>query len=174
MGGRLDSTNVITPEVSVITNIGFDHMDILGDTLEKIAIEKAGIIKPGIPVVIGETTSGNKKCFLQKANEKNAPILFAEDIYKIISTNSVDEVLQIEIVNRRNKVTAKYNLDLAGFYQAKNLLTVLTATDVLRNMFTLSDENITQALANVKRLSGLRGRWEIIHRKPSGGIGCSA
>ncbi len=166
LGGRLDSTNVITPEVSVITNIGFDHMDILGDTLEKIAIEKAGIIKPGIPVVIGETTLETKNVFCKKANEQNAPILFAEDVYKINSTKSVDEVLQIEIVNRRNKVTSKYNLDLAGFYQAKNLLTVLTATDVLRNMFTLSDENITQALANVKRLSGLRGRWEIIHRKP--------
>ena len=85
LGGRLDSTNVITPEVSVITNIGFDHMDILGDTLEKIAAEKAGIIKRDIPVIIGETIPATKRIFIEKAKEKNAPIFFAEEKYKIVS-----------------------------------------------------------------------------------------
>ena len=97
LGGRLDSTNVITPVLSVITNIGFDHIDILGDTLEKIAVEKAGIIKSTTPAVVGETTKETKIVFLEKAKETNAAIFFAEEKYEIISANSGDETLKIEI-----------------------------------------------------------------------------
>ncbi|MGH2646355.1 MAG: bifunctional folylpolyglutamate synthase/dihydrofolate synthase, partial [Ginsengibacter sp.] len=166
LGGRLDSTNVILPEVSVITNIGFDHMDILGDTIEKIAVEKAGIIKAGIPAIIGETTPETKIIFKEKAKEENAPLFFAEEKYKIISANYVAELLQVEVFNQDKKTKNKYSLDLTGLYQVKNLLTVLTTTDILKNKFTLDDENITQALAIVKKLNGLHGRWEIIYRKP--------
>jgi dihydrofolate synthase/folylpolyglutamate synthase len=165
LGGRLDSTNVITPEISVITNIGFDHMEILGDTLEKIAFEKAGIIKNEIPVVIGETLPGTKQFFLEKANEKNATIYFAQEKYKLISVKPVDAQLQIEVKNSFNE-SKQYNLDLTGLYQAKNLLTVLTVIDILKKKFLLKEENIAAGLANVKSLNGLHGRWEIIHREP--------
>ncbi len=166
LGGRLDSTNVITPELSVITNIGFDHTDILGNTLEKIAFEKAGIIKPNIPVVIGETTSETKKVFLDKAKEMKAPIFFAEKKFTIVSVNSVDETLQIELLNNNTGTKLKYNLDLTGLYQQKNLQTVLTAVDILKNKFSLKEENIARALRNIKNLTGLYGRWEVIHKNP--------
>ena len=143
LGGRLDSTNVIKPLLSVITNIGFDHTDILGDTLEKIAFEKAGIIK------------------------KNAPIFFAEEKFTIASTNSANEFLQIELLNNNTQAKLKYNLDLTGLYQQKNLQTVLTALDVLKNKFSLEEENIISALSNVKKTTGLHGRWEIIHKHPT-------
>jgi dihydrofolate synthase/folylpolyglutamate synthase len=166
LGGRLDSTNVISPEVSVITNIGFDHMDILGDTIEKIALEKAGIIKPGIPVVIGETTTITKIIFQDKAKEIHASIFFAEEKYETVSVRPVDETLEIEVLNKEKKFNKKYSLDLTGLYQAKNLLTVLTAINTLKNNFNLEEENIKAALNNVKNITGLHGRWEIIHRKP--------
>ena len=137
LGGRLDSTNIITPEIAVITNIGFDHMDILGDTIEKIAVEKAGIIKQQIPVVIGETSPETKIIFQEKAKEKNAPIFFGEEKYTIISATSVDEILQVEMFYNDNLQTKIYSLDLTGLYQAKNLRTVLTTIDVLRNKFSL-------------------------------------
>ena len=135
LGGRLDSTNVIIPGLSVITNIGFDHMDILGDSLEKIAFEKAGIIKEGVPVVIGETTLETKAIFQRMAREKNAAILFAEEKFEIISINSGDETLRIEVFDRDKKQDNNYTLDLPALYQAKNLLTVLTAIDLLKIIF---------------------------------------
>lgn len=165
LGGRLDSTNVITPEVSVITNIGFDHMDILGDTLEKIAFEKAGIIKTEVPVVIGESIPETKQVFIEKANEKNAPIHFAREKYKLISVKAAKAQLQIEVKDSY-KESRQYDLDLTGFYQAKNLLTVLTVTDILKNKFSLKEENIAEGLSHVKSLTGLHGRWEIIHMEP--------
>ena len=113
MGGRLDSTNVITPELSIITNIGFDHTQFLGDTLPKIAAEKAGIIKPGVPVVIGESHPETRPVFEAVAAERKAPIVFADDNYRI--DNITD-----------------YTTELTGAYQRKNLATVLQAVDVLR------------------------------------------
>jgi len=166
LGGRLDSTNVITPEISVITNIGFDHMDILGDTLAKIAFEKAGIIKHEVPVVIGETMQETKQVFIEKANEENAPIHFAQEKYKLISVKPVEGQLQIEVQDCY-KQSKQYNLDLTGLYQAKNLLTVLTVTDILKNKFSLREENIAEGLSHVKSLTGLHGRWEIIRREPT-------
>ena len=137
LGGRLDSTNVITPEVSIITNIGFDHMDILGDSLSKIAGEKAGIIKPEIPVVIGETTPETKTIFTDKAKEKNAPVFYAEEEYNVIATRQLNELLEVEMRHNANTQTNIFALDLTGFYQAKNLQTVLTSIDVLKNKFSL-------------------------------------
>jgi dihydrofolate synthase / folylpolyglutamate synthase len=166
LGGRLDSTNVITPEASIITNIGYDHTDILGDTLEKIAFEKAGIIKEKVPVIIGETTSQTKKVFLDKAEEKNAPVFFAQEKYKVVSANYSNEKLLLEINEAGKNSVSAYLLDLPGLYQAKNFLTVLTATDILKENFSLTDSNIKQAVDHVKKLTGLHGRWEIISRHP--------
>ncbi len=166
LGGRLDSTNVITPDVSVITNIGFDHIDILGNTLPKIAAEKAGIIKDEIPVVIGETTTETKTIFIDKAKEKNTPILFAEEEYEIIATTSINEFLEVEIRSNVNTQMNTYSLDLTGLYQAKNLRTVLTTIDVLKNKYALQQENIKYALSHVKDITGLHGRWEVVQRNP--------
>ena len=166
LGGRLDSTNVITPEVAVITNIGFDHMDILGDTIEKIAFEKAGIIKQNIPVIIGETIPATKSIFLEKAKEKNAPVFFAEEVFRIISAMPIDEKLAVEILPNNTAQTQIYNLDLPALYQAKNLRTVLTALDVLKNKYLLKEEDIKYALGHVKDVTGLHGRWEVIQRNP--------
>ena len=166
LGGRLDSTNVIIPEVSIITNIGFDHMDILGDTIEKIAIEKAGIIKQNVPVIIGETTAATKNIFKQIAKEKNAPIFFAEEEFEIISVVSVNETLQTELLHTGNGQTHNYTLDLGGFYQAKNLSAILATVDFLYNTYNLKEKNISNALRNVKDITGLHGRWEVIQKNP--------
>ncbi|MEO8765047.1 MAG: folylpolyglutamate synthase/dihydrofolate synthase family protein [Ginsengibacter sp.] len=166
LGGRLDSTNVIMPELSVITNIGFDHMDILGDSLEKIAFEKAGIIKNGVPVVIGEAIPGTKAIFQNKAVESKAPVFFAEERFEVISMDSLEESLQVEVFDNDKKSNGVFTLDLAARYQAKNLITVLTAVDLLKNRFTLEESCIKRALAQVKKLNGLHGRWEVIQKKP--------
>ncbi len=166
LGGRLDSTNVITPELSVITNIAYDHMDILGDSLDKIAFEKAGIIKPGTPAVIGETIPGTKIIFLNKAKETNSAIFFAEDKYEIISAVSKAETLEVIVNNIDKNTKEKYSLDLGGLYQKKNLATVLTSLDVIKNKFPVKDTDILTALKNVKKTTGLNGRWDIIHKDP--------
>ena len=119
LGGRLDSTNVITPELSVITNIGYDHEDILGNSLDKIAFEKAGIIKQEVPVVIGEVTPETKIIFQKKAQETSSAIFFAEEKFEIISINSGDETLQVEVLDNDKKENYNYTLDLTGLYQAK-------------------------------------------------------
>ena len=166
LGGRLDSTNVITPEISVITNIGFDHMDILGDTIEKIAIEKAGIIKPQVPVVIGESIPETKNIFQNRASDLSAPIFFAEEKFEIVAVKPGEEKLCVEAFDKNKNCNSYYDLDLTGLYQAKNLLSVLAATEILKSNFSLDEKNIHVALSNVKKLNGLHGRWEVVHTKP--------
>lgn len=144
MGGRLDSTNIITPEVSVITNIGLDHTQFLGDTLEKVAIEKAGIIKEGIPVIIGETLPETERVFERIAAERNSAIIFAETL------DSSD-----------------YFSDLKGSYQQKNIKTVLASLGVLRRKgWDISEENIVNGLLNTIKNTGLMGRWQILNERP--------
>jgi len=167
LGGRLDSTNVITPLLSVITNISFDHMDILGDTLAKIAYEKAGIIKEKVPVVIGEMNSETKNVFLNKAKETGSAIFFAGNEFEILSSEYDVKWLQLEIQNKETKEKNNYILDLNGLYQEKNILTVLASIELLKKSFQLKEEKIKLALSNVKKLTGLFGRWEIIHEKPT-------
>ncbi len=149
LGGRLDSTNIITPLVSVITNIGYDHTRFLGDTLEKIAVEKAGIIKPGVPVVIGETQPETDLIFREIAAENCAPIVFADQHFAHVST-------------------ADYPLDLTGRYQEKNLKTVLAAVERLneQEIPSLSQSAVKEGLAHAAQLTGLRGRWQILQQKP--------
>jgi dihydrofolate synthase/folylpolyglutamate synthase len=171
LGGRLDSTNVITPQLSVITNIGYDHMNILGDTLEKIAFEKAGIIKPNVPVVIGESLPQTKNIFLNKAKECNAHILFAEDKFKIKSSTLKNEELEVKVSegneDSHQAKEANYTLDLHGIYQQKNLLTVLAAIKEINiSGYKLDKKNIRKALSKVKKLTGLHGRWDVIQQEP--------
>lgn len=143
MGGRLDSTNVITPLVSVITNIGFDHTQFLGDTLPKIAAEKAGIIKSNIPVVIGEYSEETKPVFIDKAVLEKAPIYFAQD----------NPEVTIECA-------------LLGDYQVHNKKTVLQAVKLLQLQFNIEENHIKLGLKNVIQNTGLLGRWQILKQKP--------
>ncbi|MDD2674972.1 MAG: bifunctional folylpolyglutamate synthase/dihydrofolate synthase [Flavobacterium sp.] len=145
MGGRLDATNIITPLVSVITNIGLDHTQFLGNTLEAIAFEKAGIIKPNIPIIIGEYTPETKPVFLVKAKECNSEIYFAADL-----------------------ISETYSSDLIGDYQIHNKKTVLQTVKVLneQNEFKITPENIKSGLLNVMKNTGLQGRWQQLREFP--------
>jgi dihydrofolate synthase/folylpolyglutamate synthase len=167
LGGRLDSTNVITPLLSVITNISFDHMDILGDTLAKIAYEKAGIIKSNIPVVIGEAIPETKIVFQNKSKETHSEIIFAEEKYEIASSKYDKRKLELEVRNKGTNITNDYELDLNGHYQEKNLISVLASVDILKQHFSLKEEKIKFALSNSKSLTGLHGRWEVIRENPT-------
>ena len=168
MGGRLDSTNIITPVASVITNIGWDHMTFLGDTLEKIAAEKAGIIKPGIPVIIGETKTETKKVFLEKAYSGKSPVYFATESFRVEKagkkaiTGSYYNVFQGDDLIYENLFCP-----LGGDYQIQNILTVIQSVEVIKNKgYSIREEHIRQGLADVVRLTGLKGRWQILSRKP--------
>lgn len=175
LGGRLDSTNVITPLFSVITNIGWDHMNMLGDTLPLIAGEKAGVIKPDIPVIIGEYQSEVADVFINKAKAENAPISFASEEWSILKSEvrgrrSEDalEYLEFEIQKKDSELkTQNLRLDLPGIYQLKNVKTVLSAVTELRIQgFAISDEQVKTALGSVKKQTGLHGRWEILSHRP--------
>lgn len=164
MGGRLDSTNIIKPELSVITNIGLDHTQFLGNTLALIAGEKAGIIKPGIPVVIGETHPETKDVFVAKAKELNSSIYFADQNVSVRKTKVADNYQYAEYAIG-DEMACKF--DLFGEYQTKNLATILQAVKLAKNAgFEISDKNISDALENVKALTGLHGRWECLSQKP--------
>lgn len=168
LGGRLDSTNIITPILSIITNIGYDHMDLLGNTLEKIAVEKAGIIKPGVPVVIGEYLPETKKIFVDKALECKAPIFFAQDGYAISNIKYTAELLSCDVTGTGQNITEHFELDLNGLYQAKNLCTVLCAEGILMHYgCDITNEAEKLALKNVKKLTGLSGRWDVISTNPT-------
>jgi dihydrofolate synthase/folylpolyglutamate synthase len=167
LGGRLDSTNVITPELSVITNIGWDHMNLLGNSLEKIAQEKAGIIKPGVPVVIGEVIPESKLVFLQKAEKQNAQLHFAQEEFRIKSYQHSESFLTVEVEETSTKNIDRYQLDLPGIYQTKNILTVLAAVKQLKKTnWIISDDHLHSALKQSKKINGLHGRWELIHENP--------
>jgi dihydrofolate synthase / folylpolyglutamate synthase len=165
LGGRLDSTNVITPELSVITNIGWDHMNLLGNTLEEIAFEKAGIIKENIPVVIGEKKKETENIFRNIASQKQSSIYFTEENFSVTDFRLLNNLIEVSVADK-NSSTVNYQLDLAGIYQTKNILTVLQAVELLTE-WNISRENIQTALKNVKQLTGLHGRWEVIHEDPT-------
>ncbi|AMR31917.1 dihydrofolate synthase [Mucilaginibacter sp. PAMC 26640] len=174
LGGRLDSTNIITPLLSIITNIGWDHMNMLGDTLQLIAGEKAGIIKENIPVVIGEYQPEIADVFLRRAEQLDAHIEFASEEWEVLAQDSDTETLSVEIQKQvlptfafSDDPVLNLQLDLPGTYQVKNLKTVLSAVDELREQgFTISNDHITTALKQVKTLTGLHGRWEVLKTLP--------
>lgn len=169
LGGRFDSTNIITPILSIITNISFDHQGILGDTLPLIAAEKAGIIKPNIPVIIGETHDETQRVFVDKAIEQNAPISFADTFYMAVplENNGVKSYFEIRELGHHSLIYNNLELDLAGDYQAKNLITAIHATEVLQSLgWSFSDAEIIDALANVRSLTNMIGRWQMLNEKP--------
>jgi dihydrofolate synthase / folylpolyglutamate synthase len=180
LGGRLDSTNIIRPELSVITNIGLDHVNILGDTLEQIAGEKAGIIKPGVPVVIGERQEEIAAVFLKTALEAGSGITFASEKWvveresKEVSQKSKvkgSELLAVTVFPKSsdNQIfkSSNYLLDLTGSYQLKNLATVLSSVEQLRAQgFLISDDHVRYALQQVSKLTGLMGRWQTLNTSP--------
>ena len=169
LGGRLDTTNVIQPELSVITNIGYDHMNLLGDTLEKIAFEKAGIIKPHIPVVIGEFREETKPVFVQQAEKCDTNISFAQENFIVTSLDFDTTMYTQKIVVKRklDGVERHFDCDLTGNYQLKNIATVIQTLELLnKNKFPITEEQITAGLRNVKRNTGLMGRWQILQSSP--------
>lgn len=166
LGGRLDSTNVITPELSVITNIGWDHKEILGDTLERIAFEKAGIIKPGVPVVISERQSGIQDVFIQRAAEQNAPIFFATDDYEVQPVIK-DREIHYKVLYRKDVIFHDLYIPLQGYYQKKNLTGVLKAVEILdQDNWGLTATGLVEGLSNVIQLTGLKGRWQKLGEDP--------
>jgi dihydrofolate synthase / folylpolyglutamate synthase len=168
LGGRLDSTNIITPILSIITNIGYDHMNILGNTLEEIAAEKAGIIKPNVPVVIGEYLAETKNIFINKAKACNSEIYFVQEEYKAFNIAYTTQTLRCDIKNTTRHSIENFTLDLNGQYQTKNLRTVLCAKGILTQQgFVIKNEAEKFALANTKKLTGLHGRWDVIAENPT-------
>lgn len=160
MGGRLDSTNIIYPIVSIITNISFDHTQFLGDTLAKIAAEKAGIIKEKTPVIIGESIEATHSVFLENSKAKNAPIVFANE-----------NPLITDFISKKKKSTfwyygIKYKTDLTGDYQAKNMNTAFTALPYIDKYLPLSQKAVKKGIRHVKSTTYFIGRWMLIQRNP--------
>lgn len=167
MGGRLDSTNVINPELSIITNISLDHIKFLGDSEDKIAVEKAGIIKPNTAVVIGETQEGSKNVFISKANESHSPHYFADQIFRCERNKAESlEYQDCDIYKNGNIYLENIKYPLLGNYQKKNLATIICALDIVRHTFNIEDKHIYDGLANVVINTGLMGRWQVINKKP--------
>jgi dihydrofolate synthase / folylpolyglutamate synthase len=168
MGGRLDSTNVIRPVLSVITNISFDHMEFLGDTLDKIAAEKAGIIKAKTPVVIGQYQLETWPVFSDFGTKMDAPVILADKRYKAgRSSSAIDEKQIFQVEKNSQMAYPDLKLDLAGFYQQKNICTVLAVVDELRELgYHISDEHVYKAMEQVTLLTGLQGRWQSLGDRP--------
>ena len=163
LGGRLDSTNIIKPELSVITNISFDHVDLLGNTLEKIAIEKAGIIKPDTCVIIGESVPETKQIFDAKAIQENAEVVYAEEQLKVEFVAFNHEKMIVKTSD--NKM---FRVGLCGEYQLKNTATVLVVLQRLaKKGFIISEKQLESGLENVCEITGLMGRWQIIGQNPT-------
>lgn len=164
LGGRLDCTNIISPILSIITNISFDHTQFLGDTLAKIAAEKAGIIKKGVPVIIGEADEETRPVFQSKANEVNADIVFAEDNAIVTSSSPiVDGGRKYNLSNNSTLVG-----ELSGDYQERNMNTILCACNILKQMNIIkNDDVIAKGLTNICKNTGLLGRWQTIQNNPT-------
>ncbi|MBI9038101.1 MAG: bifunctional folylpolyglutamate synthase/dihydrofolate synthase [Bacteroidales bacterium] len=167
MGGRLDSTNLINPELSIITNIGLDHTQFLGDTIEKIAVEKAGIIKNNIPVIIGETQEQIKNVFIEKAKLENSQIFFADQNFKAEQVGNKNIYYNIfNIKKNGNPFLEKIKLPLTGDYQSKNLITSLQSLDTLKEKFEITNEHISEGIFKTIENTGLMGRWQILKQNP--------
>ncbi len=167
LGGRLDSTNVITPLLSVITNIGYDHMNMLGNTLQAIASEKAGIIKEGVPVVVGEWQPEVAGVFERIAHEKGSHLLFASQLWNVTIRERDASYLHVDAEYRQREEPWPLSMDLRGSYQTKNVATVLCAIDVLKDVgLTIPEADVGYALQHVQRFTGLMGRWQTLSTDP--------
>lgn len=167
LGGRLDSTNVIDPVLSVITNIGWDHMNLLGNSLTQIASEKSGIIKTNTPVVVGEYLPETKPVFVKTAAEKKAPLSFASEKRSVTDWKWAHGDLILDVADLHHADHIHFKLDLPGIYQRHNLLTVLESVSQLQLLgWNITSEMVHTALHSVKKLTGLHARWETIRHKP--------
>ena len=163
LGGRLDCTNIITPLLSIITNISFDHTQFLGNTLPEIAYEKAGIIKPGIPVVIGEAEGEVRQVFADKAAKEGSPIVFAENVEEILAHNRENGKLRLETRHFGTIID-----ELSGDCQLKNANTILSALPLLKEAgLSITDQAIKEGFAHVCEISGLMGRWMTVGKNPT-------
>jgi len=166
MGGRLDSTNVVESVISLITNIGLDHTQFLGDSLSKIAVEKAGIIKLNTPIVIGQKQADTKKVFEQIAQDKNAPLYYAEDIVNLEQRNADKKLcFNVNIAKRPKGIMC---IPLLGKYQEQNLKAVLATLHLLDSQgeFPITDENMRKGLACTIKSTGIQGRWQVLAENP--------
>lgn len=166
LGGRLDSTNVIEPLASLITNIGYDHTALLGNSLKKIAAEKAGIIKPQIPVVISETQQEIKNIFIRKAKKNKSPLVFADQLFKHLGEYYSPGQNTSRHTYLRQGKKLEIQCDLAGTYQKNNIGGVLAVLDLVREELPLTQKVLLTGLKIIKDLTGLRGRWEVLSKKP--------
>ena len=167
LGGRLDSTNIITPDLSVITNIGLEHTQYLGDTLAKIAAEKAGIIKAGVPVVVGERHPETDPVFSSKAQQMGAEIVFAEDVAKMLTHKEEGGQMVAQVQHAGQQQPREHRFSLTGLCQTRNMLTVLAATEALKKLgYDITELDIRDGMADVQGLTGLMGRWQKIGSRP--------
>jgi dihydrofolate synthase/folylpolyglutamate synthase len=168
LGGRLDSTNIINPLLSVITNIGHDHMDLLGKSLEKIAFEKAGIIKKSVPVVIGESQDETSGVFITQAAELKSEIIFADEHFSCFMEEYKNSIVEREyvITDNDNDISYKGLTVLAGDYQSKNLITVYQVFKSLKGILHFTDKNIKDGILKVISNTGLKGRWQVLSNNP--------
>nr|WKN36402.1 bifunctional folylpolyglutamate synthase/dihydrofolate synthase [Tunicatimonas sp. TK19036] len=167
LGGRLDSTNVIYPLVSLITNIGLDHTDMLGNTLAEIAGEKAGIIKPEVPVVIGSYTAETRPVFQQKAQEMKSPITWASEEYQVTGIAQTSGYQRFSVVRQGVSFLENLDVSLLGSYQIQNLPGVLATINCLPDsQFLITDQAIRSGLGAVQQLTGLKGRWQVLRENP--------
>ena len=168
LGGRLDSTNVITPLLSIITNISYDHKDLLGNTLAEIAAEKAGIMKQGVSTVIGEQNDETERVFFEQSVHKQSPLYYAQSLWSLVRIKQDAQYQYYKAVNTAKMDMYDLHTDLLGNYQQHNIKTVLTAVELLANMdFKLSIPGAITALANVKGTTALRGRWQRLQEHPT-------
>lgn len=167
LGGRLDSTNIITPIVSLITNISYDHMNLLGDTLQKIATEKSGIIKPRIPVVVSEQQTSIYPVFNAKAHEQKTSIDYANKRFKVLNYQREENFLNCQVIDKKTNTVTNYRLDLCGTYQLKNLLGVLnTVEHIIVAGFIIEKIDLVKALSKVIKLTKFSGRWQTVCKTP--------
>lgn len=168
MGGKWDSTNILLPELSVITNIGLDHTQVLGDTLAEIAGEKAGIIKTGIPVIIGETQLETEQVFFLEALKKQSTIVFADSIWDLVRQGQGQEFQHFKVVNKAEQRIYNLSTDMLGSYQSHNIKTALAACDALATQgWRLDREKVLDSWSQVKSTTGLRGRWDWVQQTPN-------
>lgn len=168
LGGRFDSTNIISNvDLSLITNIGYDHMDVLGHTLDKIAYEKAGIIKPGIPVVVSEYLPETRPVFEEIAGKQGSPVFFAQDEWETEDRAEAIDQLHSELLNRKSGERLTLNSGLTGTYQRSNITGVTEAVQQLRKRgYNISNEALKAGISKVLANTGLKGRWQILGRQP--------
>lgn len=168
LGGRLDATNIICPELSIITNISFDHTNLLGNTIAAISGEKAGIIKKEIPILISERNAESENVFIEKARKEQTPIFFTEDLVKVKAIKQEIKKGKLTLLYHCNFSKKILACDLPGYYQTKNIATVYAACALLNSLgkFKIPLSSIEKALCNVSETTGLKGRWQLLSQKP--------